>query len=111
MDRRLVKMKSLGGLVNSKDRRKRVDASRHVLETYHESFLYGKVSRSVRIRGTLRTGWLGLFWHFVRSYPILNSLPTYSMLYLLVYILSYSPSILLSFCLALQIVSFMQNSG
>jgi len=70
MDRRKSKMKTtLSGLMNAQHRRKRVEASEHVLETYHESILYGKVSPSVRVRGTIRGGWLGLLWHFVRPSP------------------------------------------
>jgi hypothetical protein len=59
--------RALEGVLNSKNRVKRVQASDQVLQTYHESFLYGKVSPSVKVRGTLRAGWVGLSWYFVCS--------------------------------------------
>lgn len=51
--------------LNNQHRQKKVDASKHVLETYHDSFLYGKVPPTVRVRAALRTGFIGHLWHFV----------------------------------------------
>lgn len=51
--------------LNNQHRQKKVDASKHVLETYHDSFLYGKVPPTVMVRAALRTGIVGHFWHFV----------------------------------------------
>jgi len=58
----------LSGLVNSQYRVKKVGASKHVLDTYHDSFLYGKVPPSVKVRAALRAGWIGNIWHFVRTF-------------------------------------------
>jgi hypothetical protein len=44
---------------------KKVDVSSHVLETYHDSFLYGRVPLAVKIRAGLRGGFIGYMWHIV----------------------------------------------
>lgn len=61
------KMATLLALLNSRNRSKRIEASKPVLETYHESFLYGKVDLTVRVRGAIRSGWIGFIWHLVRT--------------------------------------------
>lgn len=53
--------------LNNQHRLKKVDASRHVLETYHDSFLYGVVPNTVKIRAALRAGFVGHVWHVVCS--------------------------------------------
>jgi hypothetical protein len=58
----------LSALLNSQYRVKKVGASEHVLDTYHDSFLFGKVPRSVKVRAALRGGWIGHIWHFVSTY-------------------------------------------
>ena len=55
-------------VVNSQYRKKDVDASQHVLDTYHDSFLFGKVPTTVKVRAAIRGGKLGHFWHFVRTF-------------------------------------------
>jgi hypothetical protein len=42
-----------------------VDVSSHVLETYHDSFLYGRVPLTVKIRAGLRGGFIGYMWHIL----------------------------------------------
>ncbi|CAK9201922.1 unnamed protein product [Sphagnum troendelagicum] len=44
---------------------KKVDVSSHVLETYHDSFLYGRVPLAVKIRAGLRGGFIGYMWHIL----------------------------------------------
>lgn len=51
--------------LNNQHRVKKIDASKHVMETYHDSFLYGKVPATVKIRAALRAGLIGHLWHFV----------------------------------------------
>lgn len=58
----------LSVLLNSQYRVKKVRASKHVLDTYHDSFLYGKVPPSVKVRAALRAGWIGNIWHFVSTF-------------------------------------------
>jgi hypothetical protein len=60
-------------LVNSQYRVKKVGASKPVLSTYHDSFLYGKVPSSVKIRAALRSGWIGNIWHFLEFVLALTS--------------------------------------
>jgi hypothetical protein len=51
--------------VNSQHSAKKVDAGDHVLETYHDSFLYGRVPLPVKVRSSLRAGYIGHGWHIV----------------------------------------------
>jgi hypothetical protein len=51
--------------VNSQHSAKKVDAGDHVLETYHDSFLYGRVPLPVKVRSSLRGGYIGYGWHIV----------------------------------------------
>lgn len=44
---------------------KHIDASANVLETYHNSFLFGKVPMTVKVRTALRGGKIGYVWHMV----------------------------------------------
>lgn len=60
----------LSALLNSQYRVKKVGASKHILDTYHDSFLYGKVPSSVKVRAALRAGWIGNIWHFVRTFQL-----------------------------------------
>jgi hypothetical protein len=60
--------RSLSALINSQYRKKNVEASKQVLETYHDSFLFGKVPASVKVRAALRGGMIGHVWHFVRTF-------------------------------------------
>lgn len=57
--------------LNNQHRVKKIDASKHVLETYHDSFLYGKVPSTVKIRAALRAGLIGHLWHFVCTQTLL----------------------------------------
>lgn len=61
-------MATLFALLNSRNRSKRIEASKPVLETYHESFLYGKVDLTVRVRGAIRSGWIGFIWHLLEFF-------------------------------------------
>lgn len=58
----------LSALLNSQYRVKKVGASERVLDTYHDSFLFGKVPPTVKVRAALRGGWIGHAWHFVRTF-------------------------------------------
>ncbi len=49
---------------------KKVDVSSHVLETYHDSFLYGRVPLTVKIRAGLRGGFIGYMWHIVCTWTL-----------------------------------------
>jgi hypothetical protein len=53
--------------VNNQHSAKNVDAGDHVLETYHDSFLYGRVPLPVKVRSSLRGGYIGYGWHIVRA--------------------------------------------
>jgi hypothetical protein len=53
--------------VNNQHSAKKVDAGDHVLETYHDSFLYGRVPLPVKVRSSLRGGYIGYGWHIVRA--------------------------------------------
>ncbi|KAG6549569.1 hypothetical protein Mapa_008951 [Marchantia paleacea] len=44
---------------------KNIKASLHVLGTYHDAFLYGKVPLTVQTRIRIRTGWIGFLWHIL----------------------------------------------
>ncbi|BFI31359.1 protein MpBK2B [Marchantia polymorpha subsp. ruderalis] len=44
---------------------KDIKASIHVLGTYHDAFLYGKVPLTVQTRIRIRTGWIGFLWHIL----------------------------------------------
>jgi len=59
--------------LNNQHRQKKVDASKHVLETYHDSFLYGKVPPTVMVRAAIRTGFIGHLWHFLEFFFALSS--------------------------------------
>ncbi|KAG0616762.1 hypothetical protein M758_5G140500 [Ceratodon purpureus] len=63
----------ISALINSQYRKKNVDASSHVLETYHDSFLFGKVPASVKIRAALRGGLIGHIWHFLEFFLAITS--------------------------------------
>ena len=58
----------LSALLNSQYRVKKVGASQDVLATYHDSFLFGEVPLTVKVRTAIRTGWIGGLWHFVRTF-------------------------------------------
>jgi len=53
--------------VNNQHSAKKVDAGVHVLDTYHDSFLYGRVPLPVKVRSSLRAGYIGFGWHVVRA--------------------------------------------
>jgi hypothetical protein len=55
----------LASVSSNQPSRKKVDVSSHVLETYHDSFLYGRVPLAVKIRAGLRGGFIGYMWHIV----------------------------------------------
>ncbi|KAG0597480.1 hypothetical protein M758_UG342600 [Ceratodon purpureus] len=55
----------LSSLLNSQYRVKKVEASGRVLDTYHDSFLFGKVPPTVKVRAALRGGWIGHAWHLL----------------------------------------------
>ena len=44
---------------------KYINASKHVLSTYHDSFLFGKLPRFVGLRAAMRSGIIGKIWTIV----------------------------------------------
>jgi len=46
---------------------KYINANKHVLGTYHDSFLFGEFPVFVGIRATMRSGKIGHFWTMVRN--------------------------------------------
>jgi hypothetical protein len=59
--------------MNTQYRMKKVDADSHVLETYHDSFLYGRVPFPLKIRATIRGGIIGYIWHILEFFAALLS--------------------------------------
>ena len=47
---------------------KYINASKHVLSTYHDSFLFGELPRFVGLRATMRSGKIGKAWSIVSSF-------------------------------------------
>ncbi len=54
--------------MNTQYRMKKVDADSHVFETYHDSFLYGRVPFPLKIRASIRGGIIGYIWHIVCTF-------------------------------------------
>jgi hypothetical protein len=54
-------------LLDRQHQLKQIAASQHVLKTYHDSFLFGKVPLSVKLRALLRTGTVSFVWHIVHT--------------------------------------------
>ncbi len=54
-------------LLDKQHQLKQIAASQHVLKTYHDSFLFGKVPLSVKLRALLRTGTVSFVWHIVHT--------------------------------------------
>eukprot|EP00897_Mesotaenium_endlicherianum_P003898 jgi/Mesen1/3536/ME000198S02739 len=59
---------------------KRIDATKDVLTTYHESFLYGEVPLGVKVRTFLRTGTCGLVLKVVECLAAMVSVALYILL-------------------------------
>ncbi|KAH9541015.1 hypothetical protein CY35_14G037400 [Sphagnum magellanicum] len=59
--------------MNTQYSMKKVDADSHVLETYHDSFLYGRVPFPLKIRATIRGGIIGYIWHILEFFSALLS--------------------------------------
>ncbi|KAG0619811.1 hypothetical protein M758_4G167200, partial [Ceratodon purpureus] len=47
---------------------KYINASKHVLSTYHDSFLFGELPRFVGIRAAMRSGKIGKMWTIVEFF-------------------------------------------
>jgi hypothetical protein len=65
-----LKLWSDFGNWNNRRLLKNINASPEVLNTYHDSFLFGEVPVSVRARSTLRSGAFGAIWNLVKTYSL-----------------------------------------
>lgn len=57
---------------DSRQQLKYIDANKHALHTYHDSFLFGELPLCVQIRAALRHGSIGLLWSSVYTLQIPN---------------------------------------
>ncbi|KAH8960407.1 hypothetical protein BDL97_06G130900 [Sphagnum fallax] len=54
-------------LLDKQHQLKQIAASQHALKTYHDSFLFGKVPLSVKLRALLRTSTVSFVWHIMEA--------------------------------------------
>ena len=55
---------------DSRQQLKYIDANKHALHTYHDSFLFGELPLCVQIRAALRHGSIGLMWSSVHTLQV-----------------------------------------